>query len=289
MLTFIRGGDFGASSNPGQVWVKLLPAGQPVQLTQDQWQKERPVFSPDGSRVIYTAVTQGFRWDSWHVPVLGGAPQPFLPNASGLSWIDDRRLLYSEITSGVHMGIVTSTETRSDHRWVYHLYRMKDDGSAKQMIVPDDVNNLMTVSPDGQWAFALMLRSAAEGGDTYMQLISTRGDARVPVCNDACVLGFGPVRLQSMPLSWSADGGSLFVSLQYFGLRTGRTVILPYRSDVPPERLWPKGLRTEVDIAANPGARVINERNVFPAHVSSAYLFWRRTTFSNLYRIPIPR
>ena len=98
----------------------------------------------------------------------------------------------------------------------------------------------------------------------------------------------GPVRLQAPPLNWNADGTSLFVGLQYFGLRTGRTVVLPYRSDLPPTRLWPKGLNTEADLVANPGASVINERDVFPASASSAYLYWRRTTHSNLYRIPIP-
>jgi len=541
MLTFLRGGNFGTSADPGQVWVKLLPNGEPVQLTRDEWSKEQPVFHPDGSRIVYTALMQGFRWDSWHVPVLGGTPQPFLPNASGLVWIDKRRLLYSEIMSGVHMGIVTSTETRTDHRpvywppveggmahrsalspdgksllivemegggwlpcrlmpfdasstgrlvgppdaqcttaawspdgrWMYfssnagggfhiwrqrypngapeqissgpaeqegtavtpdghhfitsigfqqgsigmhdtagerqitsegfamlptmlpngdrlfylvrdsaaraygsgelwsrnlttgerqlllpgsvmssysishdgkkvvftsvgasggedgiwvaeldrrtpprqltrsgefrafygapgeiiyinqgavrHLYRMKDDGSASQMLIPDAVNNLMSVSPDGRWAFVLLLRTAAEGGGTYMQLVSTRDERRVPVCSDACVLGFGPVRLQAPPLSWSADGKSLFVSLQYFGLRTRRTIILPNRSDLPPEQLWPRGLRTEADVAANPGAKVVIEANVFPAQDSSAYLFWRRTTHSNLYRMPLPR
>ena len=79
------------------------------------------------------------------------------------------------------------------------------------------------------------------------------------------------------------------MSLQYFGLRTGRTVVLPYRSDVPlVEQLWPKGLGTETDISANPGAKVINERDVFPTRAPSSYLFWRRTTHSNLYRIAIP-
>ena len=83
------------------------------------------------------------------------------------------------------------------------------------------------------------------------------------------------------------DGKSVFVALQYFGLQTKRTVVLPYRSDVPLETLWPKGLKTETDVPANPGAKVIDEADAFPASPSS-YLIWRRATQSNLYRIPIP-
>src|SRR5205823_6011006 len=116
MVTFIRGGFFGTSSGGQttvQIYVKILPQGEPVQLTRDPYLKEQPVFSPDGSRIIDTAVMPGWKWDSWQVPVLGGAPQPFLPNASGLVWLDDQRLLYSEIMGGIHMGIVTSTESRT--------------------------------------------------------------------------------------------------------------------------------------------------------------------------------
>ena len=57
---------------------------------------------------------------------------------------------------------------------------------------------------------------------------------------------------------------------------------------MPLDRLWPKGLVSEEDVQANPGARVINQRDAFPASTASAYLFWRRTTQSNLYRIALP-
>ena len=90
-------------------------------------------------------------------------------------------------------------------------------------------------------------------------------------------------------MNWSADGKTVFVSLQYFGLRTARTVALPYKTDVPLEILWPKGLDSEEAVAANPGARVINEANAFPAASSSAHLSWRRVTQSNLYRIALPQ
>jgi len=44
MITFIRGPDTFVSS--GQICVKLLPDGQPAQLTHDNHQKMAPVFSP---------------------------------------------------------------------------------------------------------------------------------------------------------------------------------------------------------------------------------------------------
>jgi hypothetical protein len=84
------------------------------------------------------------------------------------------------------------------------------------------------------------------------------------------------------------DSASLFVGLQYFGQNTAKTVVLPYRSGVPLERLWPAGLQSENDVAANPGAKTINEGQAFPASGSSTYLFWRRATQSNLYRVALP-
>ncbi len=39
---------------PRQVYVKMLPDGEPVQLTHDNLEKMSPVFSPDGSRIAYT-------------------------------------------------------------------------------------------------------------------------------------------------------------------------------------------------------------------------------------------
>ncbi|SPE39081.1 hypothetical protein SBA3_3020029 [Candidatus Sulfopaludibacter sp. SbA3] len=79
-----------------------------------------PAFSPDGARIAYTTYQeQGFSWDTWVVPVLGGEPQRWLKNASGLVWTAPGRVLFSEIKRGLHMGIVAAEESRMGARDVY--------------------------------------------------------------------------------------------------------------------------------------------------------------------------
>ena len=121
MLAFIRGES--TFYGPGQVYVKMLPDGEPVPLTRDNFDKMSPAFTPDGSRITYTVFT-GASWDTWVVGVLDGQPKPFLENAAALTWIaaeaGQPRLLFSEGTGrDVQMAIVSSTESRAGHRVVY--------------------------------------------------------------------------------------------------------------------------------------------------------------------------
>ena len=52
MLAFIRSDNWWLT--PDQIYVKLLPDGEPVQLTHDSRPKYGLAFSPDGSRIVYT-------------------------------------------------------------------------------------------------------------------------------------------------------------------------------------------------------------------------------------------
>ncbi|MBV9180309.1 MAG: PD40 domain-containing protein [Acidobacteria bacterium] len=118
ILAFIRG--YSTWVGPGQIYVKLLPDGEPVQLTHDAALKTDPTFSPDGSRIAYTTLDfKDFSWDTVVSPTLGGDPQLLLRNASGLTWIGPKHVMFSEINAGVHMGIVAAEESRLGARQVY--------------------------------------------------------------------------------------------------------------------------------------------------------------------------
>jgi len=117
MVAFVRGEStfYGA----GQIYVKILPDGSPMRLTDDNLDKMSPVFSPDGTHIAYTTVDPDFQWDTWTIPVLGGKPQLMLKNASGLVWTGPRQIMFSEIRMGVHMAVVTSGENRVGQRDIY--------------------------------------------------------------------------------------------------------------------------------------------------------------------------
>ena len=134
----------------GDVYVKLLPGGEPVQLTHDSTTKLAPSFSPDNSRIAYGIVAAA-TWDTWEVPVLGGEPHMLLPNASSLTWIEGgKRLLFSEIKEGLHMAVVTTDEGRGNSRDVY---------------VPTGKRSMAHhsyLSPDGRWVLMVEMDSRGE-------------------------------------------------------------------------------------------------------------------------------
>jgi WD40-like Beta Propeller Repeat len=123
-LTFIRGNS--TFEGPGQIFMKRLPDGQPVQLTHDDAAKMSPVFSLDGSRIAYTSRSSEFVWDTWVIPLPGRTPRLWLANASGLTWTDDRHVLFSAITTGLHMNLVSATDQREAVRLVYDPDREDD-------------------------------------------------------------------------------------------------------------------------------------------------------------------
>ena len=193
MVTFIRGGSFFLSR--GQIYVKLLPNGESLRLTTGPEQKYAPVFTPDGSRISYTQVDQsvpGLSWDTWTVPALGGEPTKLLPNASGLSWTGDQHVLFSEIKgTGIHMGIVTSTEGRADSREIY--FPAHERAMAHFAYPSPDVKSVLIVEMDrtAMWQPCRMV--PFEGGSAGRQ-VGPRGR-----CTSA---------------AWSPDGQWMFFSVE---------------------------------------------------------------------------
>jgi Tol biopolymer transport system component len=170
MLAFKRGEDSFLSS--GQIYVKLLPNGESVQLTNGPKRKFGPVFTPDGSRIAYSQFTPGV-WDTWTVPVLGGPPTELLPNASGLTWIADHQVLFSEIQSGVHMGIVTATESRADRRQIY--IRPNEHAMAHYSYLSPDRKSVLVVEMNGTHAFTEPCRLVPFDGNSAGRQVGPRG------------------------------------------------------------------------------------------------------------------
>ncbi len=193
MLAFVRSPrtDFA----PGQVYVKALPDGEPVQLTHDNLLKSDPAFSPDGKRVAYTGVDQQWNWDTWVVPATGGEPQLWLRYAFGLTWAGPRRLLFSE-RKALPWGIVAATEDRTSERDVYFPSNERGTVARSQ------------VSPDGRWV--LLAELSAYGNWDRCRVVPMDGTSQGRQV--------GPPGAPCSFVAWSPDGKWMYFTSKAGGL-----------------------------------------------------------------------
>jgi serine/threonine protein kinase/Tol biopolymer transport system component len=147
MLAFVRGPD--TFVGPGQVYVKELPDGEPVQVTTDKSLKMSPTFSPDGSNIAYTAL-DGWMWDTWEVGARGGQPHLWLRNASGLTWVGQKSVLFSEIKENDDMGIVAAAEDGAEERDIY-LPAGQRPMAHRSYASPDQKWALVVEMDEGWW------------------------------------------------------------------------------------------------------------------------------------------
>lgn len=222
MLAFIRSDNWFLT--PDQIYVKLLPNGEPVQLTRDPRPKYGLAFSPDGSRIVYTVAP----WSTYVVSPLGGQPTLFLTNSSGVTWLDQRRILFSEVNPprSVHMGVVTAMEDRSEQRTIY--FPQDERGMV----------HLSYASPDRKWVLVLEMnpvwqpcRVVPMDGSSSGRQVGPKGS-----CTSA---------------AWSPDG-----KWMYFGVEVGGSHHLWRQrfSEGQPEQIT-SGLTEEDGVAVAPDGR----------------------------------
>ena len=224
MLVFLRGPSTFAGKS--EVYLRMLPGGEPVALTHDGTSKMSPVFSPEGSQIAYTIPA---RWDTWILPTLGGESHLLLPNASGLTWINPRQLLFSELREGRHMVLATSEENRNNEKIVF-LPPGKGSMAHRSYI-----------SPDGKWVLAVWM--STEGGWESCRLLPFDGSSTgKPV---------GPPGEACTYAGWSPDG-----QWMYFSSKAGGRFHIwrQHFPDTAPEQIT-SGVNEEEGIAVAPDGR----------------------------------
>ena len=236
MLAFIRGPNT-TLTGPGQIYVKLLPDGEPVPLTNDSLDKMGPAFSPDGARIAYTGVDNRrfSTMDTWVVSPLGGQePQRLLTNAEGLTWLrtpatSSASVLFSVMTHvGAQMSIVAANESRGDLRTIY------------EPKPPDGMAHKSYASPNGEWALV-----------AEMDIRSWLPCRLLPIDGRSQGTPVGPIPAQCTHAAWSPDGAWM-----YFTARTTDGIHI-WRQRFPdgkPEQVT-SGVTTEEGIAFAPDGR----------------------------------
>jgi Tol biopolymer transport system component len=228
MVAFLSGGELFLSR--GQVWVKRLSGGDATRLTNDPRPKYGLAFSPDGSRVAYSVVDRG-GWSTWAVPVNGGEATQLLPNAAGLTWIDNRHLLFSEIKTGLHMGVVSATTARAGKRTIYFPPHERA------------MAHYSAVSPDRRWLLVTEMNRA--GGWDPCRII--------PFAGAAAGRDVGPPGA-CRSAAWSPDG-----QWMYFAVHDGVATHL-WRQRFPkgiPEPLTSGPATDEQGLAVAPDGSII--------------------------------
>src|SRR5262249_10357102 len=145
----------------GELWSLSLGTGEKARALSGRVMANYSI-STDGRRVVFTSAGT--------------------PSDDGI-WVADldRRTPPRQLTRGAFRAFfggpdeIVYINSQAARRY---LYRMREDGSGVEQIRPEPVSNLITVSPDGQWAVVVPEMTTA------LQLISLHAEAPMTACEN---------------------------------------------------------------------------------------------------------
>ena len=184
-----------ASTKSGtkNIWIKQTTAGEPVQITNDEFKNDGPVWSPTGEEIAFFS-QRGEQYGIWRTPALGGTPTLVKTFAVGEGDVRPKRwakngLLYYELRQ--------------------NLFALDlNTGSATQLtdLGPNRADaNSFSISPDGERI--AYLSPGARGGNNVCY-VSARGGQAVQLTNDA---------YEHRNTIWASDGQRVLYSAQVDG------------------------------------------------------------------------
>jgi hypothetical protein len=256
----------------GELWAVDLPTGGQRRILDDI-SMGRYEVSSDGTRVVFVRTDPG-KEGVWIAHLDGGLFPAQVTSARATS---------------AFFGPAGTIVFQAEEGQAEYLFRVREDGSARQKVTTEPIITVMSVCPDRRWAVVWTQGSADVPSRPLVAYPLDGGDA-VRLCGD-CAEVNGPTRGNQPPmLTWSPDGQYLYITFQTLQIpidrqyETGKTyaVRLPRASTLPP------AFKDEMDVASMAGVQVIPHGGIFPGPTPSLYAYTRTTTHRNIYRIPVP-
>jgi len=164
------------------------------------------------------------------------------------------------------------------------IMSVNENGSGQAVVSDLPIMQLQNVSPDGRWALVGVTPPGGHGDRNVMDMaVPLEGGAPITVC-DKCSFGFGDARSSAPLLSWSLDGRWVYVSLRHFPFGSSKMAVIPVKYGAAPPT-FTEGFGSEADFARIPGARLINQDDVYAGTSPSYFVNRRRSAKANLFRI----
>jgi WD40 repeat protein len=169
---------------PSELWVADLESGHSEPLLPGFAVTSYDV-SPDGRRVISSAIDADGKSQIWLAPTDRRSPPRQVPNAEGDMPV---------------FGLPGELVAHSVEGGGSFAFRVRDDGTGKQKLASQQINQILSISPDAQW---LVISGSPISGETTMstRLLSMNGGPSIEI-----VKAFGKAQ-------WQPDGRFFYVSV----------------------------------------------------------------------------
>jgi Tol biopolymer transport system component len=245
----------------GELWTVDIGSGRRARLLGD-YLMEHYSLSRDGSRIVFVSINEAGRSELWLASLNGVTPPKRLASFDNVM-----RALFHPDGHVLFVG---------GERGAPFLYRIEQEGTGLQQVLPQPITFLYSVAPDGD-ALGLW-----EGTRVLVYRLSTGASA--VVCSHCATAGEENRGVTPPLVDWSPDGRFVYLH----SARRRETYAVPLQPGQLLPALPAEGL-PDLDAAAGlPGALTISHQRAFPGIDPSVYAFARVTTHRNIYRITVP-